>query len=58
MDAESESQKVKLLEFFDREVARKKKTVFAAVAGKPRPAVLCRRARDARDRFVRAPRPH
>jgi len=31
MEAERESQKVKLLEFFDREVARKKKTVFAAV---------------------------
>ncbi len=31
MEAERESQKVKLLEFFEREVARKKKTVFAAV---------------------------
>ncbi|HTX64947.1 MAG TPA: RNB domain-containing ribonuclease [Opitutaceae bacterium] len=31
MEAERESQKVKLLEFFEREVAKKKKTVFAAV---------------------------
>ncbi|MDD2765083.1 MAG: RNB domain-containing ribonuclease [Opitutaceae bacterium] len=31
MEAERESQKVKLLEFFAREVAKKKRTVFAAV---------------------------
>jgi ribonuclease R len=31
MEAERESQKVKLLEFFEREVAKKKKTAFAAV---------------------------
>ncbi|OHE89602.1 MAG: 3'-5' exonuclease [Verrucomicrobia bacterium RIFCSPLOWO2_12_FULL_64_8] len=31
MEAERESQKVKLLEFFEREVAKKKKTPFAAV---------------------------
>ena len=31
MEAERESQKVKLLEFFEREVAKKKRTVFAAV---------------------------
>ena len=31
MDAERDSQKVKLLEFFERELAKKKKTVFAAV---------------------------
>jgi len=31
MEAERDSQKVKLLEFFDREVAKKKKTVFAAI---------------------------
>ncbi len=31
MEAERESQKVKLLEFFEREVAKKKKTVFSAV---------------------------
>jgi ribonuclease R len=31
MEAERESQKVKLLEFFEREVAKKKKTVFGAV---------------------------
>jgi ribonuclease R len=30
-EAERESQKVKLLEFFEREAAKKKKTVFAAV---------------------------
>jgi ribonuclease R len=31
MEAERDSQKVKLLEFFEREVAKKKKSVFAAV---------------------------
>jgi ribonuclease R len=31
MEAERDSQKVKLLEFFERELAKKKKTVFAAV---------------------------
>ena len=31
MEAERDSQKVKLLEFFERELAKKKRTVFAAV---------------------------
>jgi ribonuclease R len=36
-EAERESQKIKLLEFFERELAKKKKTRFAAVITDVRP---------------------